>query len=341
MFNFRITRGRNLAIDLGNCNTIITEKATEYHSQPSVVALNHGSKSVNAVGLKAYEMIGKVSQNLDVVKPIKGGVIADYDSATKMLKALMQSAFPKKSFFGYKNVVTGVPFSTTEVERRALRDAISQFNCSNTYLLYEPLAAAIGLGLDIREPDGKFVVGIGGGITETVLISLSGVVAYKSIKIGGDTFDEEIQDYFRRTHKIEIGINTAETIKIKVGSATETLPEAPEPYLLVGKDMMSGIPVNCIIDYKEIAQILDNSLLKIEQAILQTLEECPPELAADIYDNGIHLTGGSALLRGLKERFEAKIGLKFHLDPEALLSVSKGISTVLKDTESYKSVLFR
>ncbi|MDQ3392713.1 MAG: rod shape-determining protein [Bacteroidota bacterium] len=341
MFNLRIKRGRNLAIDLGNSNTIITEKFTEYHSQPSVVALNQGSKSVNAVGMKAYEMIGKVSSNLNVVKPIKGGVIADYDSATKMLKALMEKAYPHKSFFGYKNIVSGVPYSTTEVERRALRDAIGQFNCSNTYLLFEPLAAAIGLGLDIREPDGKFIVGVGGGITETVLISLSGVVAYKSIKIGGETFDEEIQDYFRRTHKIEIGINTAEVIKIKVGAATDNLKNAPEPYLLVGKDMMTGIPVNCLIDYKEVAHILDNSLLKIEQAILQTLEECPPELASDIYNNGIHLTGGSALLRGLKERFEEKIGLQFHLDPDALLSVSKGISTVLKDTEGYKSVLFK
>lgn len=341
MFNIRLKRGRNLAIDLGNSNTIVTEMYNEYYSQPSVVALNQSSKSVNAVGLKAYEMIGKVCENLQVVKPIKGGVIADYDSATKMLKALMDKAFPKKSFFGYKNVVTGVPYSTTEVERRALRDAIRQFNCSNTFLLYEPLAAAIGIGLDIREPDGKFIVGIGGGITETVLISLSGIVTYKSIKIGGESFDEEIQDYFRRVHKIEIGINTAEIIKIKVGAATENLPDPPEPYLLIGKDMMTGIPVNCTIGHKEVARILDNSLLKIEQAILQTLEECPPELAADIYDNGIHLTGGSVLLRGLKERFEKKIGLKFHLDPDALLSVSKGIATVLKDTESYKSVLFK
>lgn len=342
MMKIGLRRGSSIAIDLGNNNTVLTDKRNILLSQPSFIALHGKNNSVKAVGDAAYDMLGKSHEDLRIIKPMKGGVIADYNSASKMLKALIKLAFPNGGILsGFDNIVTGTPFSTTEVERRALRDALGQFNSNNTYLLFEPLAAAIGMGLDIREPDGKFLIDIGGGITEAVLISLSGVVTYNSVKIAGDSFDEDIQDYFRRAHNLDVGIKTAEFIKIRVGAASLKLKEAPEPLNVIGKDLMSGIPRKIVVKHEEIAMVLNNSILKIEQAIIQTLEECPPELAGDVYENGIFLTGGGSLLRGLKERIQQKTKLPVHQDSDALLSVTRGISTVLKSTKKYAPVLFK
>ncbi len=195
------------------------------------------------------------------------------------------------------------------------------------------------MGLNIEEPDGKFIVDIGGGITEIVVISLSGIVSFNSIRTAGDTFDEEIQDHFRRNYNLAVGLKTAEQIKIRIGAVREDIENPPAPLTIKGKDLVTGIPVTKKIDHKEIFYVIDKSVSRIENTIVQTLETCPPELASDIYYNGIHVTGGNALLRGLKERFEARIQVPVHIDFNAFFSVSKGIARILQKPENYNHVL--
>lgn len=339
--NFNFFPKRSLAIDLGNNNTLVRDKNKLLVSQPSYIVFDANSNAIKAVGDKAFSMFEKSHETLKPVKPLKGGVIADYNSACSMIGELVRQAGTGNGFMNrYDHLISGIPYSTTAVERRALRDALDQFNTSHTYLLYEPIAAALGMGLDIREPNGKMVIDIGGGITEIVVISLSGIAAFQSIKVAGDTFDEQIQDYFRRNYNMAIGLRTAEQIKIQVGAVVGTLEEeAPAPMAVRGKDLIEGIPVTRKIDYAEVASILEKSIQAIENAIVQTLESCPPELAADIYQNGIHVTGGNAYLRGLKQRFEARIKLPVHIDDEALQSVSKGVATALYDPKKYQAVL--
>lgn len=340
MTSFNLFRNKSFAIDLGNNNTLVSNQERILVSQPSYIVFNADRNVVKAVGDQAFDMYEKSHTDLFPVKPLKGGVIADYESASKLIYELMTKANSSRSLFqGYDYIISGIPYSTTEVERRALRSALEQFNARHTHLLFEPLAAAMGMGLDIREPDGKMVIDIGGGITEIVVISLSGIASFQSIKVAGDAFDGEIQDYFRRQYNMAIGMKTAEQVKIKVGAAVEEIPNIPEPMLVKGKDLIEGIPTTRKVDHREVAHILEKSVAAIEHSIIQTLENCPPELAADIYQNGLFLTGGSSLLRGLKERFEGRIKLPVHIDQEALFSVSKGIAKSLQDPKKYKSVL--
>lgn len=338
--NFNFFTKRSLAMDLGNTNTLVRDKHKLLVAEPSCIVFDAHNNEVRAVGEKAYSMFEKNHETLKPVKPLKGGVIADYNSACSMIRELIKQASKDKSFIDrYDDLISGIPYSTTEVERKALRDALDQFNAKHTYLVYEPIAAALGIGLDIQQPEGKMVIDIGGGITEIVVISLSGIAAFQSIKIAGDTFDEAIQDHFRRNYNIAIGLRTAEQVKIQVGAVCEKLAEPPAPMMVRGKDLIEGIPVTRRIDHGEVAGILNKSINSIENSIVQTLESCPPELAADIYESGIHVTGGNAYLRGLKERFEARIKLPVHIDSEALQSVSKGIAAVLHAPKKYQSVL--
>jgi rod shape-determining protein MreB len=266
-------------------------------------------------------------------------VISDYESASKMIREMVSTIYARNTrLAGFDSIISGVPFSTSEVERRALRDTLDQFNSRKRHLLFEPLAAAMGMGLDIRQPDGQMIIDIGGGITEIVVISLSGVAVFRSTKIAGDSFNEDIQDYFRRARGVNIGLKTAERIKIQAGSVLENIENPPEPYMVHGKDIIEGIPVAIKTDHREIARVLDKSIRSIEEDILHTLEACPPELAADIWTNGIHVTGGGALLRGLKERLEANINLQVQIDPHPLFSVSKGISKTLASPEKFKNL---
>ena len=338
--NFNVFRNKSFAIDLGNTNTLVSDKSGVKLCQPSCIVFDAQHQVVKAVGEKAFNMFEKNHDELKPIKPLKGGVIADYDSATRMIRELIKQVDTDKSFFGgYDNIITGIPYYTTEVERRALRDAVDQFNARKTSLFYEPLAAALGIGLDIREPDGKMLIDIGGGITEIVVISLSGVAAFQSTKVAGDTFDEEIQDHFRRCYNMAIGLKTAEQIKIKVGAVTTLTKDIPAPMDVRGKDLLEGIPVTRKIDHTEVAFILEKSFSSIEHCIIQTLETCPPELASDIYHNGIHITGGNALLRGIRERLEEKVKLPVHIDENALTSVSNGAALLLREPKKYKSIL--
>ncbi|WKZ61529.1 MAG: rod shape-determining protein [Cyclobacteriaceae bacterium] len=333
-------KNRSFSIDLGNNNTLVADSTRMLLAQPSYIVFN-SNHSVKAVGEQAYEMFEKTHEELTPVKPLRGGVIADFNSATLMIKELVNKAYTHKaSFFsGYDHIISGVPYYTTEVERRALRDAIDQFNPRKRSLLFEPLAAAIGMGLNIREPEGKMVIDIGGGITEIVIISLSGIAAFESLKVAGDTFDMNIQDYFRRNFNMSIGLKTAEQVKIRAGAVLEEVDPIPDTIAVKGKDLMTGIPVTRKIDHREIALILEKSVASIERSIIQTLETCPPELAADIYQNGMHITGGSSLLRGLKQRFERHMKLPVHLDEQPLSSVSRGIARVLANPKKFTGVL--
>ncbi len=333
-------KNRSFSIDLGNNNTLVADSTRMLLAQPSYIVFN-SNHSVKAVGEQAYEMFEKTHEELTPVKPLRGGVIADFNSASLMIKELVNKAYTQKaSFFsGYDHIISGVPYYTTEVERRALRDAIDQFNPRKRSLLFEPLAAAIGMGLNIQEPDGKMVIDIGGGITEIVIISLSGIAAFQSLKVAGDTFDMNIQDYFRRNFNMSIGLKTAEQVKILAGSVLEEIDPIPDTLSVKGKDLMTGIPVTRKIDHREIAFILEKSVASIERSIIQTLETCPPELAADIYQNGMHITGGSSLLRGLKQRFEKNMKLPVHLDEQPLSSVSRGIARVLANPKKFTGVL--
>lgn len=327
-------------MDLGNNNTLLTDKENILLSQASCIVFDKQNNSVKAVGNEAYSIFEKSHQDLKTIKPLRWGVISDYESANAMIQKMVSSVFSKSSrLAGFDTIISGVPFSTTEVERRALRNTLDQFRSRRSHLLFEPLAAAIGMGLNIREPDGKMIIDIGGGLTEIVVISLSGIAVFQSTKIAGDTFSEEIQDYFRRNYAMAIGLKTAERVKIEVGSVIEKLDDSPQPMLVRGKDIQLGIPVSRKIDHSEVARILDSSIVSIEESIVQTLEVCPPELAADIYSNGIYVTGGGALLRGLKIRLENKIGLPVYVDEHPLISVSKGISTTLSEPGKFKSIL--
>ena len=334
-----LMRRKSFGIDLGNNNTLVSDQDRILLDQPSYIVLDDSRGGVRAVGNEAYDMFEKTHHHLRPVRPLKGGVIADYTSATKMIDALMKKAHGNRSFLSrYDSIVSGVPYHTTDVEKRALRAALEQFDAKSVKLIYEPIAAALGMGMNISEPDGKMVVDIGGGKTEIVVISLSGIASFQSLKIGGDTMDEEIQHYFRRRYNMAVGLRTAEQVKVQVG-AVHQIEEAPEPLMVRGKDMVRGLPVTRVIDHMEVATILEKSISSIEHSILQTLERCPPELSADIYGNGIFLTGGTALLRGLKERLEASTKLPVHVDDFPLHSVSKGIATVLKNPKKYQSVL--
>lgn len=333
------TGSRSFAIDLGNNNTLLTDKEKILLSEPSYIVFNE-NQSIKAVGEEAYCIYEKSHKDLHPVKPLRGGVIADYQSAGKMIRSLVDKVY-NTGFLskGFDTIITGVPYHTTLVERRAFRDALDQFNARKVNLLFEPLAAAIGMDLNIREPEGKLLVDIGGGITEVVVISLSGVASFQSLKVAGDSFDEVIRDYFRKEYNLLIGARTAEQVKKTIGGVYRNLKNVPAPMLVKGKSLAEGIPVSKEVSYGELVQVLDKPFAEIEAGIIHTLQHCPPELAADIYQSGIYVTGGSALLHGVKERLEKTTSLPVHIDSHSLTSVTRGISKALRDPKHFQGVL--
>jgi len=334
------TPTRNLAFDIGNNNTLLADQHNILLSQPSVLVINELNHKVEAIGEKAFEMLEKTHANLKSVKPLKGGVISDGESAKKMVKELVHR-IGKPSFLsgGFNYLLSGVPFDTTPVEKRALRDTLEQFTARHTHLVHEPLAAALGMGLNIQEPEGKLVVDIGGGITEVVVISLSGIAAFQSVRVAGDAMDEEIQDYFRRVYNLAIGLKTAEQVKKKIGCVFEPVASSDEVLLVKGKDLIEGVPVSKAINQIELSRVLERPFRQIEECIQQSLEICPPELAGDIYKTGIYVTGGNAVVKGLPERLSKIFKLPVHIDPQALFSVSRGVRTVLSAPAKYRGIL--
>jgi rod shape-determining protein MreB len=303
--------------------------------EPSIVAINSLTGETLAVGKKAMEMHEKTHRNITTIRPLKDGVIADFQAAENMIEGLINMMGTRKKFFNYMRMVICIPSGITEVEKRAVFDSAEHVGSRETYLIHEPMAAALGIGLDITEPIGNMIIDIGGGTTEIAVIALAGIVCDQSIRIAGDEFTIDVINYMRRQHNILIGERTAEQIKIHVGSALQELENPPADYPVHGRDLMTGIPKQITVSYAEIAHCLDKSISKIEDAILKALENTPPELAADIYRTGLYLTGGGALLRGLDKRVAQKTKLPVHIAEDPLRAVVRGTGIALKNIEKF------
>jgi rod shape-determining protein MreB and related proteins len=332
---------QELAIDLGTANTLIIQDGKIIIDEPSIVAMNRQTGETIAVGTKAMLMHEKTHDYIKTVRPLKDGVIADFKAAENLIEGLINLTGIKRNFLSQMKMVICIPSGITEVEKRAVFDSADHVNSKETYLIYEPMAAALGIGLDVEEPVGNMIIDIGGGTTEIALIALSGIVCDESIRIAGDEFTNDIMNYIKRQHNILVGERTAEQIKIHVGSALMELEDEPEDFSVNGRDLMTGIPKQISVSYKEIAGCLDKSISKVEEAVLRVLESTPPELAADIYKRGLYLTGGGALIRGLDKRLHLKTKLPVHIAEDPLRAVVIGTGIALKNTDKFSFLMGR
>lgn len=328
-------------MDLGTANTIITMNGKIVVDEPSVVALDKHNNKMIAVGNKAKMMYEKTNENIRTCRPLRDGVIADFFACEQMMRGLIKMANSGRHLFTPSlRMVIGVPSGATEVELRAVRDSAEHSGGRDVYLIFEPMAAAIGCGIDVEAPEGNMVVDIGGGSTEIAVISLGGIVCNNSIRIAGDEFTADIQEYMSHQHNVKVSERMAERIKINVGSAlTDLGNDAPEDYLVHGPNRITALPMEISVCYQEIAHCIDKSIAKIETAVLQALEHTPPELYADIVKNGIWLTGGGALIRGLDKRLTDKIKIQFHVDDDPLHSVAKGTGIALKNVHNFQFLM--
>lgn len=331
---------QEIAMDLGTANTIILHNDKVVVNEPSVVALDRRTDKLIAIGHQARLMQGKENEGIRTVRPLRDGVIADFHACEMMMRGLIKKIPSKNRLFSPTlKMVICIPSGSTEVEIRAVRDSAEHAGARETYMIFEPMAAAIGIGIDVSAPNGCMIVDIGGGTTEIAVISLGGIVSNKSIRIAGDDLTSDIMEYMGRMHNIKVGERTAEQIKIQVGSALTDLEDAPEDFVVHGPNRMTALPMEVPVSYQEIAHCLEKSVAKIEIAILSALEQTPPELYADIVKEGIYLAGGGAQLRGLDKRLSDKLGIKFHVAEEPLHAVARGTAIALKNVEKYPFLL--
>ncbi|MBO7568856.1 MAG: rod shape-determining protein [Bacteroidaceae bacterium] len=332
---------QDIAMDLGTANTIITINGRVVVDEPSVVALDKKNNKMIAVGHKAKMMYGKEHEGIRTCRPLRDGVIADFYACEQMMRGLIKMVNTGHHLFTPSlRMVIGVPSGSTEVELRAVRDSAEHSGGRDVYLIFEPMAAAIGCGIDVEAPEGQMIVDIGGGSTEIAVISLGGIVSNNSIRVAGDELTADIQEYMARQHNVKVSERMAERIKINVGSAlTDLGDEAPEDFLVHGPNRITALPLEIAVCYQEIAHCIDKTIAKIETAVLQALEATPPELYADIVKNGIWLTGGGALLRGLDKRLSDKIQIPFHVDDDPLHSVAKGTGIALKNVNNFQFLM--
>ncbi|HEY3375805.1 MAG TPA: rod shape-determining protein [Candidatus Aquicultor sp.] len=338
MFDFlSMPFSRDMAIDLGTANTLVHVKGKGIVLvEPSVVAYDKSSGKILAVGVDAKKMIGRTPGSIMAIRPLKDGVIADFDVTEAMLRHFIQKVHNRKQFVRPR-VVICVPSGVTEVERRAVFEATLQAGAREVYLIEEPMAAAIGAGLPIQEPTGNMVVDIGGGTTEVAVISLGGIVTCQSIRIGGDEFDEAIINHVKKEYNIMIGERTSEEIKIQIGTAYPVGEE--EDAEVRGRDLLTGLPKNVILSTEEIRAAIEEPLSAIVLAIKTTLEKTPPELASDIMDRGIVMTGGGSLLQGLDERIRQETGMPVHVTDDPLVCVALGSGKALSEINTLRKVL--
>ena len=332
---------QDIAMDLGTANTIITCNGKIVVDEPSVVALDKKNNKMIAVGNKAKMMYEKTHENIRTCRPLRDGVIADFYACEQMMRGLIKMVKTGHHLFTPSlRMVIGVPSGSTEVELRAVRDSAEHSGGRDVYLIFEPMAAAIGCGIDVEAPEGQMIVDIGGGSTEIAVISLGGIVSNNSIRVAGDELTADIQEYMSRQHNVKVSERMAERIKINVGSALTDLGDsAPEDFIVYGPNRITALPMEIAECYQEIAHCIDKTIAKIETAVLQALENTPPELYADIVKNGIWLTGGGALLRGLDKRLTDKIQIPFHIDDDPLRSVAKGTGIALKNVNNYQFLM--
>lgn len=332
---------QEIAMDLGTANTIILHNGTIVVDEPSVVAIDRKTDKMIAVGERAKLMHEKTHENIRTVRPLRDGVIADFFACEQMMRGLIKMVNPKNKLFTPSlRMVIGVPSGSTEVELRAVRDSAEHAGGRDIYLIFEPMAAAVGVGLDVEAPEGNMIVDIGGGTTEIAVISLGGIVSNKSIKVAGDDFTADIQEYMSRQHNVRVSERMAERIKIHVGSALTDLEEnAPEEYIVHGPNRITALPMEVPVCHQEIAHCLDKSVAKIETAVLSALENTPPEIYADIVRNGIYLAGGGALLRGLDKRLTNKINIPFHVAEDPLHCVARGTGIALKNVDKFSFLM--
>jgi len=331
---------QEIAIDLGTANTIIIHNDKVVVDEPSIVAIDQATGKLIAIGERARQMHGKTHENIKTIRPLRDGVIADFHAAELMIRGMIKMINTKNNWITPSlRMVVCIPSGSTEVEVRAVRDSSEHAGGRDVYMIYEPMAAAIGIGLDVEAPEGSMVVDIGGGTSEIAVIALGGIVCNKSIRIAGDGFTGDIQAYMRHQHNIKVGERTAEEIKIQVGSALPDLDVPPEDYIVRGPNLMTALPIEVPVSYQEIAHCLDKSISKIETAILGVLEQTPPELYADIVQKGIYLAGGGALLRGLDKRFTDKINIPFHVAEDPLRAVARGTGIALKNVDRFQFLM--
>ncbi|MFA6592819.1 MAG: rod shape-determining protein [Bacteroidales bacterium] len=332
---------QELAMDLGTANTVIFQDDRIALDEPSIVAIDNNTGKLIALGQKAKLMHERVNPEMRTIRPLRDGVIADFNAAEMMIRGFIKQVNSKRRTLFAPNlkIVVGIPSGSTEVEIRAVRDSSEHAGGRDVYLIHEPMAAALGIGLNVEEPKGNMVVDIGGGTTEIAVISLGGIVQQDSIRTAGDVFTSDIQYYLKQQHNIKVGEITAEKIKIAVGSVLPELDDEPEPFVVRGPNLMTAHPVDATITYQEIAHCLDKSIAKIESSVLHVLEMTPPELYSDIVENGIYLSGGGALLRGLDKRLTEKVNIPFHVAEDPLRAVARGTCIALKNTSHYSFLM--
>lgn len=330
---------QELAIDLGTANTVIFKDDQVILDEPSIIAIETKTERVVAIGKEAQLYEEHTPSRLYTIRPMMNGVIADYDAAEKMLTAFIRKAIGNKRrlFKPALKIVIGIPGGGTPVDMRSIRDSSSHAGATSLYMIYEPMASAMGIGLDVTEPNGNMIVDIGGGTTEIAVISLGGIVESSSIHVAGNEITTDIIDYLGQQHNISIGRTTAEQIKFAVGSVLPELPEGEEPqdYIVEGKNLVTAHPATAAISYREISSCIDKTISKIESEIIKVLQRTPPELYSNIVHNGIWMAGGGSLLRGIAKRFTDKVNIPFRVAEDPLKAVARGTCLALKGAELY------